>query len=135
MVYEALRKHFHYTRAKREADGEVSTVLVRLEKSFGYLAMGAFAKVVASTTTYPLQVVKARMQQRSEFLQLNIDGDINVVKRKYAGLLETSRRIWEKEGIRGFFKGCIPNAVRVAPSAAVTFVVYELVMDTLNNSR
>ena len=81
MVYEALRKHFHYTRAKREADGgEVSTVFVRLEKSFGYLTMGAFAKVVASTTTYPLQVVKARMQQRSEFLQLNVDGNINVVK-------------------------------------------------------
>ena len=134
VVYEALRKHFHYTRAQRETDGKVSPVLVRLEKSLGYLTMGAIAKVVASTTTYPLQVVKSRMQQRSEFVEVDSEGNVSVVKRKYSGLLKTGRRIWQNEGVGGFFKGCIPNAIRVAPSAAVTFVVYEFVMDTLNNT-
>ena len=71
------------------------------------------------------------MQQRSEFVELTSEGDVRVVKRKYAGLLGTVRRIWSKEGLPGFFKGCIPNVVRVAPSAAVTFVVYESVMDFL----
>lgn len=57
-----------------------------------------------------------------------------MVKRKYSGLLSTVRRIWFKEGLIGFFKGCIPNGIRVAPSAAVTFVVYESVMDLLSPS-
>jgi solute carrier family 25 folate transporter 32 len=73
------------------------------------------------------------MQQRSEFVALTLDGDVRVVKRDYGGIVDTVRKIWQKEGIAGFFKGCIPNAVRVAPSAAVTFVVYEAVMDFLGS--
>jgi solute carrier family 25 (mitochondrial folate transporter), member 32 len=134
VVYEFLRKHFHYARARKsdKADGEMSSVMNRLEKSIGYLTMGAVAKIVASTVTYPLQVVKARMQQRSEIVELTSDGEVRVVKREYPGIRATLKRILEKEGPAGFFKGCIPNAVRVAPSAAVTFVVYEAVMDYLN---
>jgi hypothetical protein len=86
---------------------------------------------VASTITYPLQVVKARMQQRSESVELTADGNVRVVKRAYLGLLKTTQRIWQKEGLFGFFKGSIPNAIRVAPSAAITFLVYEAVMDML----
>ena len=86
---------------------------------------------VASTVTYPLQVVKARLQQRSEVVELTPEGEVRVVKREYSGIRAAMTRIWEKEGPSGFFKGCIPNAVRVAPTAAVTFVVYEAVMDYL----
>jgi solute carrier family 25 folate transporter 32 len=134
VVYEFLRKHFHYARARRDdkSDGEMSSVMNRLEKSMGYLTMGAVAKVVASTVTYPLQVVKTRLQQRSEIVELTSDGEVRVVKREYPGIRAALKRILEKEGPTGFFKGCIPNAVRVAPSAAVTFLVYEAVMDVLS---
>jgi solute carrier family 25 folate transporter 32 len=71
------------------------------------------------------------MQQRSESVELTADGNVRVVKRDYLGLSKTTQRIWQKEGPFGFFKGCIPNAIRVAPSAAITFLVYEAVMDTL----
>ena len=30
-----------------------------------------------------------------------------------------------KEGFKGFFRGLIPNCLKVAPGAAVTFLVYE----------
>lgn len=46
VVYEFLRKHFHYVRAQREVDPNLrSSVLDRLEKSAGYLTMGAISKV------------------------------------------------------------------------------------------
>lgn len=96
-VYELLKKRYHYTRAKREKNEIQSPVFERLEKSCGYLAMGGVAKVVASTTTYPLQVVKARMQQRSEFVEVTTEGNVRVVKREYVGIIETSKRIWAKE--------------------------------------
>jgi len=38
-------------------------------------------------------------------------------------------KIWQQEGLWGFFKGSIPNAMRVAPGAAITFVVYETILD------
>lgn len=82
--------------------------------------------------TYPLQVVKARLQQRSEVLELTSEGEVRVVKREYSGIADVLKRIFQREGVPGFFKGCVPNALRVAPSAAVTFVVYEAIMDFLS---
>jgi solute carrier family 25 folate transporter 32 len=101
----------------------------RFEESLGYLTIGAISKIVASTVTYPFQVIKSRMQQPSNSIELTPTGDVRVVQRDYKGLLRTVQKIWHMEGIFGFFKGAIPNAVRVAPSAAVTFLVYETVMD------
>lgn len=45
VVYEYLREHFHFARAQRESEGHISSVLERLEKSLGYLTMGASAKM------------------------------------------------------------------------------------------
>ena len=86
----------------------------------------------ATTTTYPLQLIKSRMQQRSDSVELTDDGEVRRVKREYTGLVGTARRIYSREGLSGFFRGCIPNAVRVAPGAALTFVVYEEVTTLLS---
>jgi len=130
VVYEFLRKHFHYARAQRTAE---SSIMKRLEDSLGYLTIGAISKMVASTFTYPLQVVKSRMQQPSSSIELTNDGDVRIVKRDYVGLVRTIQRMWRLEGLTGFFKGAMPNAVRVAPSAAVTFLMYESMMDMLRD--
>jgi solute carrier family 25 (mitochondrial folate transporter), member 32 len=78
-----------------------------------------------------LQVVKARVQQRNESVELTSEGGVRVVRRQYKGTISTVVRMWKSEGIAGFFRGCIPNAVRVVPGAAITFVVYEAVMDAI----
>ena len=87
-----------------------------------------FLTSVASTTTYPLQVIKARLQQRSQVIEISeTTGEVIVSKREYSGVLDCIRRIIKNEGMNGFFKGCLTNALRVAPSAAITFVTYEFV--------
>ena len=80
-----------------------------------------------------MQVVKSRIQQPSSSVELTSTGDLRIVKRDYAGLAATMKKMWRLEGIRGFFKGAVPNAMRVAPSAAVTFLVYESMMDMLQD--
>ena len=60
-----------------------------------------------------------------------VSGEIIVTKREYSGVLDCVGKIWKNEGINGFFKGCLTNAIRVAPSAAITFVVYEWVLDMM----
>jgi len=37
----------------------------------------------------------------------------------------------QREGIGGFYKGLVPNLMRVAPQSALTFLVYESVMRLL----
>lgn len=150
MTYEFMKKHFALyvsndkiskggTSVNRSSDKSSSssssrkgTIVDRLRDSLGYLTMGAISKFVASTATYPLQVIKSRLQQRSQSVELSeITGEIIVTKREYSGLIDCTTKIWRNEGIYGFFKGCITNALRVAPSAAVTFVTYEFVLDML----
>lgn len=74
------------------------------------------------------------MQQRSESLQLTSTGDVRRSHNEYNGFVASCRRVWQSEGIGGFFKGCFTNALRVAPGAAVTFLVYEGVMDGLSTA-
>mmetsp|Transcript_15010 Transcript_15010/g.19638 ORF Transcript_15010/g.19638 Transcript_15010/m.19638 type:complete len:360 (-) Transcript_15010:44-1123(-) len=141
-VYEYLKEIFHIQRASFKRDNarsdetvsNTTSVRERFEKSFGYMVIGAVAKIIASTVTYPLQVAKSRIQQRAEALEFTPDGNVRVVNRHYGGLKETFQRIARSEGVSGLFKGCLPNAIRVAPSAAVTFVVYEITMDFLHSS-
>ncbi|KAL3812098.1 hypothetical protein ACHAXA_009433 [Cyclostephanos tholiformis] len=112
--------------------GGKGTIGERLRDSLGYLVMGAMSKIVASTATYPLQVMKARLQQRSQAIEISeTTGEIVITKREYTGVIDCTKKIWRNEGIYGFFKGCVTNAIRVAPSAAVTFVTYEFVLDAL----
>ncbi|KAL3791012.1 hypothetical protein HJC23_003001 [Cyclotella cryptica] len=132
--YEFLKGHFARTgQWKKRSGRESGSIVERLRDSFGYLIMGATSKFIASTTTYPLQVIKSRLQQRSQAVEVSeVSGEIIVTKREYAGVLDCVGKIWKNEGISGFFKGCLTNAIRVAPSAAITFVVYEWVLDVLS---
>mmetsp|Transcript_36468 Transcript_36468/g.79401 ORF Transcript_36468/g.79401 Transcript_36468/m.79401 type:complete len:425 (+) Transcript_36468:98-1372(+) len=134
VAYEFLKSRFgSYTRAERakKRDSERISILEKIEDSLGYLTMGAASKIIASTFTYPLQVIKSRLQQRAEAVDISQEGKITVKRREYRGVVDCVSRIWRNEGVLGFFKGCVPNALRVAPSSAITFVVYESVMDVL----
>lgn len=65
---------------------------------------------------------------------MSASGEVKIVKREYAGVIDCVARIWKREGITGFFKGCIPNVIRVTPNAAITLVVYESAMNFCRNS-
>ena len=91
--------------------------------------MGAASKIIASTTTYPLQVIKSRLQQRSTGFEVGKTGNVEVFERKYKNMSDCTTKIFRREGLRGFYKGVWVNSLRVAPNSAVTFLVYELVLD------
>ena len=81
-----------------------------------YLVFSTVAKCLASTATLPTQVVRSRLQMRGA---------------APIGVLQLIKQIAQQEGIRGFFRGLVPNTLRVLPSTLVTFVVYERVSEML----
>lgn len=77
-----------------------------------YIIMSGVAKLAAISLTYPYQVVRSRIQNHST---LHI----------YPNIQTCIQLTWQREGIRGFYKGMAANAIRILPGTCVTFVVYE----------
>lgn len=50
---------------------------------------------------------------------------------KYTGIFDAVRIIARQEGFRGFYKGIVPNLLKVAPSMASSFLSFELARDLL----
>eukprot|EP00603_Paraphysomonas_imperforata_P002152 CAMPEP_0114425246 /NCGR_PEP_ID=MMETSP0103-20121206/7132_1 /TAXON_ID=37642 ORGANISM="Paraphysomonas imperforata, Strain PA2" /NCGR_SAMPLE_ID=MMETSP0103 /ASSEMBLY_ACC=CAM_ASM_000201 /LENGTH=283 /DNA_ID=CAMNT_0001594067 /DNA_START=113 /DNA_END=966 /DNA_ORIENTATION=- len=99
------------------------------------MVTGVTSKIVASTLTYPYQVIKSRLQQRGELRPVaQSSGEVIMVPQpKYSGVIHCASQILRGEGLRGFFRGLVPNCMKVAPSAAVTFLVYDETLKLLSH--
>lgn len=95
-----------------------------------YFLLGAGSKMVATTVTYPSQVIKARIQQRGNAILKAASGPAPAIP--YNGFLDTVAKIYAHEGPRGYYKGFAANLMRVTPQSAVTLVVYENVKHLMN---
>jgi hypothetical protein len=77
-----------------------------------YIYMSGGSKLLAGAITYPYQPIRARMQQYD-------------AAHRYSGLVDVIRKTYYNEGFLAFYKGVVPNTLRVLPTTIVTFVVYE----------
>ena len=44
---------------------------------------------------------------------------------KYDGLVDLIKKVMRDEGMRGFFKGIVPNIIKLAPAAGISWLVVE----------
>mmetsp|Transcript_10722 Transcript_10722/g.10611 ORF Transcript_10722/g.10611 Transcript_10722/m.10611 type:complete len:86 (-) Transcript_10722:27-284(-) len=63
--------------------------------------------------------------------KINIDGTMNK-EVFYTGVKETMKQTWKNEGIRGFYKGCLPNLLRIFPNSGMYFFLYEMTLRILD---
>ena len=75
---------------------------------------GGFAGLVSQTASYPLEVIRRRMQ---------VGGAVGDGHR--LSMAETSANIWKETGFKGFWVGLTIGYVKVVPMAATSFLVYE----------
>ncbi|KAK2076698.1 hypothetical protein QBZ16_005458 [Prototheca wickerhamii] len=93
--------------------------------TFEVTICGSLSKLVASVSTYPSQVIRARMQQRQPSTR----------SVRYVSVLHTLRQTLRREGVAGLYRGLVPNVLRVMPQSAITFVVYEAVSKALERGQ
>eukprot|EP01112_Ceratiomyxa_fruticulosa_P020775 TRINITY_DN7172_c0_g1_i1.p1 TRINITY_DN7172_c0_g1~~TRINITY_DN7172_c0_g1_i1.p1 ORF type:complete len:301 (+),score=46.79 TRINITY_DN7172_c0_g1_i1:874-1776(+) len=95
----------------------------RVEDLPGWKVMiaGGFGGMMYWSLTYPTDVIKSSIQT----------DNINPAERKYHGIIDCAKKIYAKEGIRGFYKGFSVCFIRSIPANAACFVVYEKARDLL----
>ena len=75
----------------------------------GYLICTSVSMLTSSLLTYPQDVIRARLQGTS----------------RYCGALDCVRTTIREESIRGLYSGMGAHLVRLLPTSAITFIVYE----------
>lgn len=108
MVYEIARTQF-----TPEGQKDPSAI--------GKLAAGAVSGAVAQTITYPFDVLRRRFQINT----------MSGMGYQYSGILDAVTSIVRTEGLRGMYKGIVPNLLKVAPSMASSWLSFEYTRDLL----
>eukprot|EP00898_Chlorokybus_atmophyticus_P003868 jgi/Chlat1/4482/Chrsp29S04422 len=95
------------------------------EVGAGSLAVAsALSKMLASTATYPHEVIRARLQNQSR---------ANGMKIRYTGVMDCIRKVWQEGGMHALYRGCGTNLIRTVPTAVITFTSFELISRTLKS--
>lgn len=85
------------------------------------LVCGGVAGAISQTLTYPLDLVRHRMQMS------NCEG----TNFKYKASAQVIGDVYRNEGVKGFYRGMFVNLLKVVPSISVSFVVYEFCIKIL----
>ncbi|KAK4419016.1 Mitochondrial adenine nucleotide transporter ADNT1 [Sesamum alatum] len=110
-VYESLRSSWH---SRRPDD---SAILVSL-------TCGSLSGIASSTATFPLDLVRRRMQ---------LEGAGGRARVYNTGLVGTFRHIIHTEGFRGLYRGIMPEYYKVVPSVGIVFMTYETLKKLLSH--
>lgn len=105
-IYETLKKSY----MEQYSDGRNPSVLA-------IIACGAFSSSCGQLASYPLALVRTRLQA-----QVIAPGVVHNTPITMSGLF---RHIISKEGPIGLYRGITPNFMKVAPAVSISYVVYE----------
>ncbi|KAI0009892.1 mitochondrial carrier [Xylariaceae sp. FL0662B] len=108
MTYEFVRKYL-------TPDGEQNPNAGRK------LLAGAVSGAVAQTCTYPFDVLRRRFQINT----------MSGMGYQYKSIGDAIKVIVAQEGLRGLYKGLMPNLLKVAPSMAANWLSFEVTRDLL----
>uniref|UniRef100_A0A6Q2YF44 EF-hand domain-containing protein n=1 Tax=Esox lucius TaxID=8010 RepID=A0A6Q2YF44_ESOLU len=113
-VYESLKNAWLARYAKDTANPGVLVLL----------ACGTISSTCGQLASYPLALIRTRMQAAA-----SIEGMEQVSMNRLV------RKILEKEGFFGLYRGILPNFMKVIPAVSISYVVYEYMRTGLGISK
>jgi len=148
-AYEYLKTKFTGQGMGQQGEGDPGS------HWFGILSASVLSKILASSATYPHEVIRTRLQtqQRSghqyafDTERGGLEGDRGHVPSKvipqslrsamprYKGIVTTFQTILREEGWRAFYAGMGTNMMRAVPAATTTMLTYEFVIGHLNRLK
>lgn len=124
VLYERMKLSLARREARRLANPKHQPSFIDQAEEFGgKFTAAAVAKFFAAVVTYPHEVVRTRLRQAPT---MSVDG--RRPQMKYTGLIQCFTTVWKEEGMVGLYGGMTPHLLRVVPSAAIMFGVYEVTL-------
>ncbi|TQS34763.1 hypothetical protein Golomagni_04843 [Golovinomyces magnicellulatus] len=87
--------------------------------------IGLVSGALGPFSNAPIDTIKTRLQKTP------IDRGNGALAR----IVLIAQEMWQREGMRSFYKGITPRIMRVAPGQAVTFTVYEALKELLEGKN
>ena len=154
-AYEFLKTKFTgHGMGMSSADAEGKSQWV------GVLFATVLSKIVASSATYPHEVIRTRLQTQqrqlpsnssSSYTQYSDSHEANIERKapvpihnnnngnsagpRYRGVINTAKTILKEEGWRAFYAGMGTNMMRAVPAACTTMLTFEYVMSYLGRTK
>jgi solute carrier family 25 folate transporter 32 len=110
-LYERLKLFFSKGARIYSIEGEANHVYSSLEIIFS----SVISKIVASTVTYPHEVIRTRLQNQTS-------------KVCYGAIWNIIKAIYREEGIYSYYRGMTANILRAVPGSAVSLLAYEMIL-------
>jgi solute carrier family 25 folate transporter 32 len=63
-----------------------------------------------------VQVVRSRLQEQGHHSE-----------KRYSGVVDCIKKVFQQEGLPGFYRGCATNLIRTTPAAVITFTSFEMI--------
>ncbi|RDW91165.1 hypothetical protein BP5796_02330 [Coleophoma crateriformis] len=112
MTYELVRQYF-------TPEGDKNPSALRK------LAAGGISGAVAQTCTYPFDVLRRRFQINT----------MSGMGYQYKSIFDAVKVIVAQEGLRGLYKGIVPNLLKVFPSMSASWLSFETTRDFLTSLK
>ncbi|XP_008559002.1 peroxisomal membrane protein PMP34 [Microplitis demolitor] len=103
MTYESIKRKVNASLAGEQIPAWV------------FFTIGAIAKTIATTATYPLQLVQSKLRHGHNYENLSAN----------AGTLQILLYILKKQGLGGLYKGMEAKLLQTVLTAALMFLAYE----------
>jgi hypothetical protein len=119
-------KFYTYQKLKRAWSDRNPTEAARTGKPplAWMLLSGGTAGLLAQTVTYPIDLIRRRVQVEALHVPLG-------QQPPHSSMAAHAAAIMKGHGIRGLFRGLSINYLKVVPSTAVGFTIYDLVKQAL----
>ncbi|EAW09287.1 putative mitochondrial carrier protein (Rim2) [Aspergillus clavatus NRRL 1] len=124
VMYEQMKMHLARREAVKRADpNHIYNFWDDVELWGGRICAAGLAKLIAAAATYPHEVVRTRLRQAP-----TVSAGDGKVQMKYTGLVQCFKTVAKEEGMVGLYGGLTPHLLRVVPSAAIMFGMYEVIL-------
>ena len=117
--------------AGRDRDGgernKVLAIVAQIPKPAYFFAAGAISGAIGKTMTAPLDRVKVLLQVKGGY-----SGSLVTQAARNGGFFPAMKAIFKEEGLLSFWKGNVPQVLRVLPYSALNLYGYERFKEMLN---